>query len=221
MSAGTIPAVTARFRQPPDGHCNGQSDPFAGHAEPAIDNCTYTNYNASGQGAITLNPGVYCGGMKFSGQVNVTFTPGLYVIENGPMQASGGSQFNGDGVTFFLTGRGAGVQLSGSANWHLVASNSGALAGFVFFLDPSNSPANSSELSGSSELYFEGLIYLPQQQVTLSGGSSNYTPAPFTMYIADTIRISGNGSLVINADPTQTSVPIPTAALGGQLRLVQ
>ena len=42
-------------------------------------------------------------------------------------------------------------------------SSNGPLAGFVFFLDPSNSPAKSSELSGSSELYFEGLIYLPQQ----------------------------------------------------------
>ena len=218
---GNQTSGNAAISPAPDGHCNGQSDPFAGYAEPVIDSCTYTNYTASGQGTITLNPGVYCGGMKFSGQVNVTFSPGLYIVENGLMQASGGSQFTGDGITFFLTGRGAGVQLSGSANWHLVASNSGALAGFVFFLDPSNSPASSSELSGSSELYFEGLIYLPQQQVTLTGGSSTYTPAPFTMYIADTIRISGNGSLVINANPAQTSVPIPAAALGGQLRLVQ
>jgi hypothetical protein len=34
-----------------------------------------------------------------------------------------------------------------------------------------------SELSGQSELYFEGLVYAPQLQVTLLGGSSTYTRA--------------------------------------------
>ncbi len=42
----------------------------------------------------------------------------------------------------------------------------------------------------------------------------------FTSYIADTITISGNGALVISSDPTKTSVPIPSAALGNELRLV-
>jgi hypothetical protein len=35
--------------------------------------------------------------------------------------------------------------------------------------------------------------------------------APYTSYIADTITINGNGTLVINSDPTQTGVPIPSA----------
>ena len=48
--------------------------------------------------------------------------------------------------------------------------------------------------------------------------------APFTSYIADTLKFSGNGSLTINMDLTKTTVPIPDfirAGTGGLLRLTQ
>jgi hypothetical protein len=67
------------------------------------------NFSASGQTTITLQPGVYCGGVQFSGKVTVTFAPGLFVIKDGLLQASGGTSFTGNGVSFFLTGAGGGV----------------------------------------------------------------------------------------------------------------
>jgi hypothetical protein len=60
-------------------------------------------------------------------------------------------------------------------------------------------------------MFFEGVAYFPQQALTLSGGSQAHSAAPYTSYIADTITINGNGTLVINSDPTQTAVPIPSA----------
>ena len=54
----------------------------------------------------------------------------------------------------FLTGSGAAVQLSGQADWHIVAPTDGPLPGFAIFLDangPSGLPANASSLSGQSE----------------------------------------------------------------------
>jgi hypothetical protein len=165
--------------------------------------------------------------MKFSGQLDVTFAPGLYIIKDGLLEAAGGSSFIGDGVTFFLTGAGAGVDISGGANWHIVATRTGPFAGFVFFLDP-NGPtgaaASLSKLAGSAEMYFEGVIYLPGQQVTLTGGAETATPSPYTAYIADRVNIQGNGSLVINNDTTKTTVPIPSAlkvTLNGKARLAQ
>jgi hypothetical protein len=124
---------------------------------------------------------------------------------------------------FFLTGKGAGVQTSGGSSWHLVATSSGPLAGFVFFLDPSGGPAGNSELSGTSQLYFEGVIYLPQQILKLSGGSSASTQSPFTACMADTYDLSSSSTLNINSDRTKTSVPIPPAIFGsggGKPRLV-
>jgi Flp pilus assembly protein TadG len=222
-----IKVGNATLSPAPDAMCKPVPDPFANYPKPSVGPCDQVDYSASGNKTITLQPGVYCGGMKFSGQVTVTFAPGLYIIKDGVLQASGGTSFTGNGVTFYLTGLGAGVQLTGQANWHLVAPTSGPLAGFVFFLDPrgpTGFAANSSQLAGTAEMYFEGVVYLPQQHVALSGGSQTVTPSPYTGYIVDTLEINGNGTLVINNDATKTNVPIPTAlqlTLGNQPYLTQ
>jgi hypothetical protein len=225
---GTVVKVgNAQITPPPDTMCKPVVDPFANYPRPAVGSCDYTNYKQSGNKTITLQPGVYCGGMDFSGQLTVTFAPGLYIIKDGLLRASGGSSFTGDGVTFFLTGAGAGLDITGGANWHLVATKSGPLAGFVFFLDPSGPTglaATSSKLAGTAEMHFEGVVYLPQQHVTLTGGSQTTTPSPYTAYIADQLDIQGNGSLVINNDTTKTTVPIPNVlkvTLNGRPRLTQ
>jgi len=225
---GTAALVgNATLSPSPDFMCKPVPDPFADYVKPSVGPCDHVNYSESGNKTITLQPGVYCGGMQFSGQVTVTFAPGLFVIKDGMLQASGGTSFIGNGVSFFLTGAGAGVQLTGQADWHLVASSSGPLAGFVFFLDPQGPTGladTSSQLAGTAEMYFEGLIYLPKQAVALNGNSELYAPSPYTGFIVDTLDITGNGAMVINNDLTKTNVTVPAplnVAIGGQPRLVQ
>jgi hypothetical protein len=201
-------------------------DPFANYPKPTVGLCKFNNYSESGNKSVTLDPGVYCGGMQFSGQVKVTFNPGFYVIKDGPLQASSGVSFVGKGVSFFLTGVGAAVNLSGQASLNLVAASNGPFPGFVFFLDPSGPTglaASSSQLSGGSELYVEGVVYLPKQAVTITGSAEMDAPSPYTSFIADTIELNGNGSLVINNDPTKTTIPVPKeleVSLEGQPRLM-
>jgi Flp pilus assembly protein TadG len=197
----------------PDATCKPIPDPFAYYPRPTVGNCDYTNYQLSGNKTATLQPGVYCGGMTFSGPVNVTFAPGLYVIKDGVITETGGS-FTGNGVSFFLTGYNTSMQLSGQANWHLVAASNGPLPGFAIFLDPdgpSGLAGSFSSLSGQSELYFEGIVYLPKQEVTVSGNASAFAPSPYTSYIGDTLRFVGNGDLVINNDTSLTQLPLPTS----------
>jgi putative Flp pilus-assembly TadE/G-like protein len=200
---------------PPDSTCKAIPDPFANYPRPAVGPCNFTNYQLSGNNAATLQPGVYCGGMNFSGPVAVKFAPGLYVIKDGTITETGGT-FTGIGVSFFLTGSGTSMQMSGQANWHIVAPTAGAsgMPGFAIFLDPngpSGIPANSSQLSGQAELYFEGIVYLPGQAVSVTGNGQLYAPSPYTSYIADTLSFVGNAELIINNDTSLTSVPIPTA----------
>ena len=192
--------------------CQPVPDPFVNYTKPTVGACQYTNYSASGKQTVNLTPGVYCGGMSFSGQVSVNFAPGLYIIKDGVLNESGGSKFTGNGVTFFLTGQGAGVQMSGQADWHLTAQTSGQLPGFVFFLDPSGPSglaATSSSLAGNAELFFEGVVYLPKQAVTITGNAEVEATAPYSAFIADTITINGNGQLALNSDCNATPVPIP------------
>ena len=208
----------------PDASCKAIPDPFSGVTRPAVGPCTYNNLQIASK-TMTLQPGVYCGGISFSGSSNITFAPGIYIIKDGPIVESGASSYTGNGVTFFLTGQGAGIQLSGQANWHVVAPTTGTLRGFVIFLDPngpSGLPARTSSLSGNSELYLEGIVYLPQQQVSVTGNGEVLSPSPYTSYIADTLSFTGNGQLVINNDTSKTAVPVPTALMvqtGGTLAL--
>jgi Flp pilus assembly protein TadG len=210
----------------PNPTCSPVPDPFAKYPRPAVGGCDYTNYSQSGNKTLTLTPGVYCGGMNFSGPLNITFSPGLYIIKDGTITESGGT-FVGNGVTFFLTGAGAGVNLSGQANWRIVAPTGGSMPGFAIFLEPDGPTglaASSSTLSGQAELYFEGIVYLPGQQVTVTGNATAIAPSPYTSYIGDTLRFVGNGELIINNDTTLTQLPIPTALLvqtGGRLALTQ
>jgi hypothetical protein len=73
--------------------------------------------------------------------------------------------------------------------------------------------AAAAYLSGQAELYFEGIVYLPKQEVTVSGGATVFAPSPYTSYIGDTLRFVGNGELIINNDTTLTGLPIPTALM--------
>jgi Flp pilus assembly protein TadG len=96
----------------PNETCKPIPDPFANYPRPPVGGCNFTNYQLSGNKTVTLQPGVYCGGMTFSGPVNVTFAAGLYVIKDGVISESGG-MFTGNGVSFFLTGYNTSLQLSG------------------------------------------------------------------------------------------------------------
>jgi len=207
----------ASIQPVPDASCKPIPDPFTGYPRPAVGACDFTNYKLSGNKRVTLQPGVYCGGMSFDGPVTVTFAPGLYVIKDGVITETGGS-FTGNGVTMFLTGQGASVQMSGLANWRLIAPGAGAagMPGFAIFLDqkgPSGIPASSSLIAGQALLYFEGIVYLPGQDVSVTGNAEEEAPSPYTSYIGDTLRFVGNAELIINNDTSLSAVPIPQALM--------
>ncbi len=215
----------------PDAVCKTLPDPFANYVKPTVPPCSYGG--DSGKPSYTYSAAdpprtgiTYCGGMNFSGNVSVTFPAGTYFVKDGPITESGGT-FTGNGVSFFLTGQNAGIQMSGKADWHLVAASGGPFPGFVIFLDQngaSGTPAASSQLTGQSELYFEGVVYLTKQLVTITGTAEAFAPSPWTGFIADTFQVTGNGSIVIHNDISLTNVPIPAGLkmrTGGRLWLMQ
>ena len=67
-------------------------------------------------------------------------------------------------------------------------------------------------------------MYLPKQEVTVSGTASAFAPSPYTSYIRDTLRFVGNGDLVINNDTSLTPLPLPKSLMvqtGGRPMLTQ
>src|SRR4029077_8445531 len=78
--------------QPPkDPTCTFFQDPYANMTMPAsAANCDYTQMKVQTNGTV-LTPGTYCKGLQLQNISNVTFSPGLYIISGGNLQAQGQS----------------------------------------------------------------------------------------------------------------------------------
>lgn len=205
--------------------CPVWNDAFAGLTKPTVPaSCPPANTNKTvSSGSVTLQPGAFCGGLKVSGSASVTFAPGLYIMKDGELSVSGSATLTGNGVTFFLTGAHTGLKLSGSDAMHFTAMSTGSLKGFVAYLDPASAAGASSDLSGT-KLYIEGVVYLPKQDVKMSGQSAGVFPSPFTSIIANTLELTGQATLTLNSNPSATTVPIPSALVSqspGPPRLTQ
>ena len=118
------------------------------HTSTAAYACDFTNYSQTAYASYTLNPGVYCGGIKFGGVNAITFNPGVYILDGGGMSIGPGggvASVTGTGVNFYSTGTNstyAGITITnGVQSVQLSAPTSGSMAGLVYYQDPSLSPA--------------------------------------------------------------------------------
>jgi len=191
-------------------------DPFADLQAPSYGPCDHTvktKVNASD--TAILEPGVYCAGIEVASGGNVQFQPGLYVLDGAGLSIGGSATVDGMGVSFYLTensGTSDNVNISAGANVSLVAPEDGPLPGILFYHDR-NAPDNVvHNLTGGSETYLEGIIYFPNSQVKISGGSS--LDANKTLIIANTVVFTGNtvvggiDSSVIKANPNLVTLKL-------------
>jgi len=179
-------------------------DPYADVTFPSFSGCTETNY--TGKKTETINPGVYCGGMTFNANTNVTMKPGIYYLDGGSFTANGGAVITGTGVTLVFTSRTnsnfATATVNGNANVNLTPPNFGPTAGIVIFADRRIPTGTSFKFNGGASQYFGGAIYVPTGAVTYAGGASTSTSC--TQIIGDTVSFVGNSNLAINCSSYAT-----------------
>ncbi len=148
----------------------------------------------------TLKPGVYCGGLDISGNVNITFEPGVYVIDGGDFSVSGAGSLYGEGVTFILTNSGNGeygnINISGGKKIDFTAPAEGEpWEGIVIYQDaPEDSSSKQNKFTGTSEINITGVIYTPNRGISFGGNNSTSgnDPEVCTKVIAKTITLHGN-----------------------------
>jgi hypothetical protein len=159
---------------------------------------------------VTLHPGTYYGGLKFSGSGSITLEPGLYVLAGGGLDYSGTASITGNGVTIFNTydpyqSNGAGacdsIALQGNGTLLLTAPTSGAYEDMLFWQDPACT--NAFKYAGSSYTT-SGIIYLPTAQLNVSGGGN----LGALQIIVDSFSYSGSASVTITyGDYIQITAP--------------
>jgi Flp pilus assembly protein TadG len=157
-NAGTIPNLALG--------CTPPTNPISATI-PAVSvgSCDHNNLNVNG-GSVTLNPGVYCGGINFNGTPDVTLNPGLYILRNGTWNVNGGT-FNGTGVSFYFDSTDA-IQFNSAVTGALSAPASGTYKDLLFFEKAGLS--SSPFILNDGQLLTQGIIHLPSRDMTVNGG---------------------------------------------------
>ena len=173
------------------------ADPLASLPAPTYEGCDF-NYLSIGNGTTTLNPGVYCGGLKISGaNAIVNFNPGTYIINGGGMQVtSNTATLNGDGVTFFNTSNGYSfgvLAIAGGVAANLTAPSSGPYQGILWYQDRNISSSATNGIGGGASQMLRGTIYMPTGVLSFVGGSN--TQSLIMALVAYDLTIAGNAYL--------------------------
>jgi Flp pilus assembly protein TadG len=163
----------------------------------------------TGSGTLTLGAGNYTinGNFQDTGSGSVNLGAGLYIV-TGNLGLTGSGALNGTGVTFYTEGN---TTVTGSSSVDLTAPTSGAYDGVLLF--QSRTDNDPIQITGSSAMTLEGIIYAPDAALSFtgSGGTQIYTDL-----IADSVSFTGSTSFQDYAVLNTTSV-----LASGKLSLVE
>jgi hypothetical protein len=186
-------------------------DPYVNTPNPNFSGCDQKNFSAKGT-VPPLSPGVYCGGMKLNAGASVTLNPGIYYLDGGSLDVSGGATLTGNGVTLVFTSSTgqnyATATINGGATINLTAPTSGQTQGIVLFGDRNMPTGTGFKFNGGASQYFGGAIYIPKGAVDFAGGANTSTGC--TQLIGDTLTFTGNSNLSINCSGSKIK-PIGTS----------
>jgi hypothetical protein len=187
---------------------SAMSDPLASLPQPTVPSSGCAGVQVNPTAALT--PGCY-NGIVLSGSAKLNLNPGLYII-NGGISYSGSPTINGTGVTLFMTG---GLSGSGSLGLNLIAPTSGTYDGIALFL--SRSDSSGLTISGSNGMNFQGIIYAPDSNLTLSGSSAINLVSDI---IVKNITFSGS-TTIQNYTSINTSTLLGSGSGNGTFALVE
>jgi Flp pilus assembly protein TadG len=174
------------------------ADPYAGVGVPSYSGCNYNSQSWNG-GTITVQntgtPVVFCNGLTINGNANVTFQPGVYIIDRGVLAINGGATVSAVGVTFVLTSSSgsnyATALINGNETLTAVAPTSGATAGIFMYQDRRAAAGFTDTINGDSSATIKGALYFPEQTVIFNGNNST-DQGGCTQILADKVSFGGN-----------------------------
>ena len=181
------------------------ADPYSNVPLPTYSGCD--NNNLTIKNTQTISPGVYCGGLQLNAGADVTMQPGIYIMDGGSLQISGGATLTGTGVTIVFTSHTgsnyASATINGGATVNLTAPTSGTYAGIVFYGDRNMPTGTTFKFNGGSGQVVGGAVYVPSGALQYAGGA--VASASCTQVIGDTVTFVGNSVLANNCSSFGTT----------------
>lgn len=209
-------------------------DPLASTPSPSYGACTQTTLfeppTPPTNQWTTINPGVYCGGIKISGQnARVRFSSGTYVIMKG-LDISNKATVTGTGVMIYNTGTatypyGAFTVSQPQTSVNLSGISGGIYNGMLYFQDRNN--PNTVNFGSGSSVTLNGIIYinkapgatwsydnLPNKDLALNFQSQSVTAAnEYTLLVVWSVEFGGGPNFTMNSSFTDGQSPLKHVSL--------
>lgn len=190
------------------------SDPYTKLPVPVAGNCLYNDLKIQNTN-VTLNPGTYCGGLTVLAGGSVTLNSGEYIFLDGQLQLGSGAQINGDKVLIGLIGANSYLFMGSNSAMKLTSPIAGTYKNIQFMSDRDLSRSKFQQewttiLSGAS-LEFDGAMYLPEQQLWISGTDHEsifkaYSPS--LAVVVDTMWNQGNAKMEVRQADRRNIGPV-------------
>jgi Flp pilus assembly protein TadG len=207
-AGGKSGAGPGSFTPEPQTDCPVLADPLASRPQPSISGCDKTATVIHG-GAVTLSPGVYCGGVSADAGAAIKLQSGIYVFRDGPLSISGSASLTGANVGLFLSGKGATLNFASDSSISLTAPQSGAMAGMLIAEDRASPTGQIHQILSNDARILLGTIYLPQNRLHVAAQQPIADKSAYTIVVARTFTLSEGPTMVLNTNYDSTDIPVP------------
>jgi hypothetical protein len=159
---------------------------------------------------MTIDPGIYVGGIKVTNPGNLTMNPGVYIIQGGGFTIGGSpTTVTGTGVMIYNTGTGANGAGTGAINFDpkcdvsLSPPTSGPYTGISIFQDRASNQNMTIQFNNNKNI--AGAIYAPAAPIKFQGQALGTTDFLGSSVIGLTFNVE-HGSCTIGS--TNTLPPV-------------
>lgn len=170
---------------------------------------------------VTLEPGVYCGGLFIGSGITAKLKEGDYIIKDGPLYVTEEANIEGEYVGFFFTGKDSNIYFGPHTTINLSAPKDGELAGLLFFEERSGKKLRPHAILSDGARKLEGTIYLPTGHLYVDADAPIADKSAYTAIIVSRLELFAGPHLVLNTDYSATEVPVPqgVGAMSGDVYL--
>jgi Flp pilus assembly protein TadG len=219
-TAGGKLGSKANFNPAPLTDCPVIADPLASRAPPPVGGCKAMGLVIDGQ-TTTLTPGTYCNGLTVTGGANVTLSPGVYVIKDGPLVVENASTFRATNAGIYMTGNKTTLLFGSDTSINLTAPTDGPMAGILLFEDRGAQQLRQHKILSNDAPVMLGTIYLPQGRLVIDAQKPIAHMSAYTIVVARRMELYSGPNLVLNANYGMTDVPVPKGVGPGGSYLTQ
>jgi Putative Flp pilus-assembly TadE/G-like len=144
-----------------------------------------------------LEPGVYKGGLSFSGKDSVVMAKGIYYMDGGGFSFSGMGSLTALEVMLFNDGRNSSdsIKISGQGAVTWTPPSTGTYKGMTLF--QARGDTQPVSLAGQGAMNIKGVLYVPNGLVSVSGNGNNYIGNQVVCWQMD---FQGNGNFYVAWD---------------------